>query len=115
MADIEISWDALLTPTDHALAHALSIHLLTVVPEDGWDTILRDTMERCVSEVRQVIHPHALALRNGGDWILKTPAGSADRCRATIETRQRLITFHKWRMGLSLERRGTVQPKQQAG
>ncbi|KRS15644.1 hypothetical protein [Roseovarius indicus] len=108
MADIEVSWDALMTPTDHALAHALSIHLLSIAPEEGWETVLRDTMEKCVTEPRNIIHPHALALRKAADRILKTTPGSGPHLRVTHDARQQLITFHKWRMGLSLERRSTI-------
>lgn len=108
MADIEKSHDAPLTPTDHALAHALSIFLLNVLPEEGWGAILRDTMEKCVTEPRKVIHPHALALRRAADMILKTTPGSGPHLRVTHDARQQLITFHKWRMGLSLERRSTI-------
>ena len=114
MADIEKSHDAPLTPTDHALAHALSIFLLNVLPEEGWGAILRDTMEKCVTEPRDLMHPRALALRHAANNLLMTTPGSAQHLRVTHDARQQLVTFHKWRMGLSLERRSTLHQKKDA-
>ncbi|MBY5988193.1 hypothetical protein [Roseovarius atlanticus] len=94
-----------LTPADHALAHALSIHLLTVIEDKGWTEIVRDALQGAIQR-RSGQNSYAESLDTCARAILSSQPRTAQRNRADMNARNALVIFHQWRLGLALEKQG---------
>lgn len=99
----EFDSTAPLRPADHVLAHAIDIHLHTVVQDQAWAELVEAMMHEAI-KAGHGRNSYAVELVNHANEILTTAHHSAARARADHNAREFMRGFHQWRLGLAAEK-----------